>query len=129
MKSTSAGTDYLVPVLSECTAYTGGTTTALACITKYWYKTQATVGGDESWVAVTQVAGSTFTTAALQGMYYFEVVADQLSDGYTHILVTIPDSGGGGTQPIAVLYIPFGLKTQRIPSNMPNWLNPGAANV
>jgi hypothetical protein len=65
----------------------------------------------------------------LQSYIYFEVTADQLDDTYTHISVSIADTGSAGTQPISVTYIPFGLRVQRIPSNMPNWLNPGAANV
>jgi len=129
-KAAGAGADVVVPILYEQTLYTGGTKTALAIISKYWIKDEATLDGDEAWVAVTQTASATLTTTSvLQSFIYFEVMADQLSDGYTHISLDIADTGAAGTQPIAVVYIPFGLKVQRTPSNMPNWLNPGAADV
>jgi hypothetical protein len=129
-KAAGAGADVVVPILYEQTLYTGGTKTALAIISKYWIKNEATLDGDEVWTAVTQTASATLTTTSvLQSYIYFEVMADQLSDGYTHISLDIADTGSAGTQPIAVVYIPFGLKEQRIPSNMQNWLNPGAANA
>lgn len=129
-KAAGAGTDYIIPLLYEHTAYTGGSSTLLAIITKVWYKDEATLDGDETWTAATQTASSTLTWATVNQSYiYFEVMADQLSDGYTHISVDIDDTGAAGTQPIAVVYIPFGLKTQRAPGNLQNWLNPGAANV
>jgi hypothetical protein len=129
-RAAGVGADVVVPILSEHTAYTGGTTTTLATITKFWTKDEAVLDGDEVWTANTQAASATVTFASiLQSYIYFEVTADQLDDTYTHISVSIADTGSAGTQPISVTYIPFGLRVQRIPSNMPNWLNPGAANV
>lgn len=129
-KAAGGGADVVVPILYEETAYTGGTKTALAIITKYWLKDETTLDGDEAWVAASQTASATLTTTSVaQSFIYFEVMADQLSDGYTHISVDIADTGAALTQPIAAVYIPFGLKEQRIPSNMQNWLNPGAADV
>lgn len=129
-KAAGAGADVVVPILYEHTAYTGGTSTLLATITKYWIKDETTLDGDEAWTAVTQTASSTLTTSSvLQSYIYFEVMAEQLSDGYTHISVNIADTGSAGTQPIAVVYIPFGLREQRGLASMPNWLNPGAANA
>ena len=119
--------------LTEHTAYTGGTSADLAIITKYWQKKETALDGDEAWVAVTQVAShantADATSAEAEMIIVFEVRSDQLSDGYTHISMDWTDTGAGGTQPGCILYAPYDLKVQRIPSNMPNWLRPGAANA
>jgi hypothetical protein len=130
-KAVGVGADVIVPLLYEHTASVSGTSTLLASITKSWYKSETTLDGDETWTALAQTASSTLTYATVtqQSYLYFEVRAEQLTDGYTHISVDIADTGAAGTQPIAVTYIKFGLKSQRIPSNLPNCLNPGAANA
>lgn len=124
--------DDAVYTLYEHTAYTGGTSTALATITKYHEKEETALDGDEAWVEKSQSALSTITDATIAENQLIQVVdvrADRLSAGYTHISLDIADTGAGGTQPIAALYVPYDLKTQRKPANMPNWLNPGAANA
>lgn len=119
--------------LIEHTAYTGGTSTNLAIITTYGLKQETTLDGDEAWSVVTQTAAATIvgnaTSAETEQILALDVRSEQLTDTYTHISVDIGDTGAGGTQPIAVLYMPYDLTMQRIPSNMPNWLNPGAANA
>ena len=119
--------------LTEHTAYTSGTTADLACITRYWQKKETTLDGDEAWVEVTQTAShedtADATSAENQMILVIDVRSDQLSDGYTHISLDVDDTGSAGTQPIAVLYVPYDLHVQRKPANMPNWLRPGAANA
>jgi hypothetical protein len=119
--------------LIEHTAYTAGTSTNLAIITTYGLKQETALDGDEAWTVVTQTAAATIvgnaTSAETEQIYALDVRAEQLSDGYTHISLDIGDTGAGGTQPIVCLYFPYDLTMQRIPSNMPNWLNPGAANA
>lgn len=119
--------------LYEHTAYTGGTSTALTAITNYALKQETTLDGDEAWTETAQTKASTLvgnaTSAETQLIIVIDVRADQLTDGYTHISLDCGDTGAGGTQPIAVLYVPYDLKMQRRPNNLPNWLNPGAANA
>ena len=134
-KSIGIANDDVVGTLYECTAYTGGTKTALAIIDKYYTKKEATaLDGDEAWNLIDQttVASTTetdATSAEAEMIIAIDVRADQLSDGYTHIEFDIADTGAGGTQPIACLYIPYDLKIQRVPTNMPSWLRPGTANA
>ena len=131
----AAGTahDDIAVTLYEHTAYTAGTSTALACITRYWQKKETTLDNDEAWVEVTQAAGSTntadITSAEAQMIVVFDVRADQLSDGYTHISMDYADTGSAGTQPGCILYVPYDLKVQRKPANLTSLLNPGTANA
>ncbi len=103
-----------------------GTPRDLNIITDYWVKSETTLDNDEIWVKTTQSAASEITaiagTAELELMLYFEVHEDQLSDGYTHIAVNVPDLGNTDTEQGTVLYIPFDLKVQRIPSNLTSLL-------
>jgi hypothetical protein len=133
-KAAGIANDDVVGTLYEYTAYTGGTTTALAAIDKYWTKKETALDGDEAWTLVDQttVASTTetdITSAEAEMIIAIDVKAADLTDGYTHIGMNIADTGAGGTQPIACLYIPYGLKIQRTPANMPSWLNPGTANA
>ena len=132
VKSASGTTDDLALDLQEVDAY-GGTPRDLDIITNYWTKQETTLDNDEAWVLSTQTAASEITaiagTAEVQMLLYFEVLADQLSDGYTHIACNIPDLGSTDTPLGSIIYIPFGLKTQRKPVNMPNMLRPGVANA
>lgn len=131
-KSASGTTDDMALDLQEVNGY-AGTPRDLDIITDYWTKQETALDNDEAWVLTSQSAASEITaiagTAEVQMFLYFEVMADQLSDGYTHIAVNIPDLGSTDTPLGSVIYIPFGLKTQRTPANMPNLLNPGAANA
>lgn len=123
----SAGTDDIVLTLQEHNASTGGTSQNLAVITSYHYKREAALDNDEAWVEVTQAAGATITLAgatyaSLQAIVLFEVHAPQLSDDFEWVSVNIADPGAGGTIPGTLLYIPHGLKMQREPALMPDWL-------
>ena len=132
LKTASGTTDDLALDLQEVDAY-GGTPRDLDIITNYWMKSETALDNDEAWVLTTQTAASEITaiagTAEVQMLLYFEVLADQLSDGYTHIAVNVPDLGSTDTPTGAILYFPFGLKTQRKPANLTSLLRPGVANA
>ena len=132
-KAAGAHPDDYVVALYEHTAYTGGTSTLLACITRYWQKKETALDGDEAWTEVTQTAASAntadATSAEAQMIIVFDVQASQLSDGYTHISMDYADTGAAGTQPGCILYVPYDLKVQRKPANMTSWLRPGVANA
>ena len=110
-----------------------GTPRDLDIITDYWTKQETALDNDEPWVKTTQTAASEITaiagTAEVQLVLAFAVRAADLSDGYTHIAVNVPDLGNTDTEYGCVLYIKYGLKEQRTPANLPNLLNPGAANA
>lgn len=131
-KSVSGTTDDLACDLQEVDGY-AGTPRDLDIITNYWTKIETALDNDEAWVLTTQTAASEITaintTAEGQTLLYFEVLADQLSDGYTHIAVNIPDLGSTDTPLGGIIYIPFGLKTQRKPTNMTSLLRPYVANA
>lgn len=101
-----------------------GTPRDLDIITDYYIKAGTTVAtGAETWTKVTQAAGSEI--AAIDGsaekeyMLAFEVRSDQLSDGYTHLAVNVPDLGSAGAKFGGIIAIKYGLKVQRAPENMP----------
>lgn len=129
----TAGSDLAVD-LRQHTAYTGGTSADLDIITSYYSKQELALDNDEAWTEATQTAASEITdcgglgtSGELQNLVIIEVTRDQLADGYTHLSLDVPQPGAakyGG-----VLYILWDLNVQRKPSNMPNLLNPGAANV
>jgi len=127
-----ANDDYSIHLV-EHTAYTGGTSTDLACMTRYWQKKETALDGDEAWSEVTQTAShantADATSAEAEMIIVFDVQASQLSDGYTHISMDWTDTGAGGTQPGCILYVPYDLKVQRKPANMTSWLRPGVANA
>lgn len=110
-----------------------GTPRDLDIITQYAVKSETTLDNDEPWAVTTQAAASEITaiagTAEKEMMVYFEVLASQLSDGYTHIALNVPDFGNTDTEYGCVQYIKFGLKAQRIPANLGNLLAPGVANA
>ena len=132
-KTKSGGTtdDFLIDLQEVNGA--GGTPRDLDIITDYWYKQETDLDGDEPWVKVTQSAGSEIAaiagTSETDFMVYFAVRAADLSDGYTHIAVNVPDFGNTDTQYGCVTYIPHNLKVQRAPVNMPSWKTPGTANA
>jgi len=131
-KMANGTTDDLAIDLQEVDAY-NGTPRDLEVITNYWMKQEASLDNDEVWTKYTQTAASEITaiagSAETELMLYFEVNEQQLSDGYTHIAVNVPDLGNTDTEQGCVIYIPFDLKMQRTPANLPNLLRPGAANV
>lgn len=90
-------TDDVAVDLQEHTLYTGGTSADLDIITKYFYRTETTLDGDEAWTAGSQTAASEIAAIAgtqeCQNILVVEVTDDQLSDGYTHISLNTPDFG------------------------------------
>jgi hypothetical protein len=132
VKMANGTTDDIAIDLQEVNGY-AGTPRDLDILTDYWVKGETALDNDEAWVKTTQTAASEITaiagTAEKELLLYFEVRASQLSDGYSHIAVNVPDLGNTDTEQGCVLYIPFGLKVQRIPSNMPSLLRPGVANA
>lgn len=119
----SAGTDTVTLTLNNHTANTGGTTTALAAITDYYYKsTAAALAGTEAWTEVTQAAASTIALAnggivpaANAAIVTFSVEADSLQDGYQWLSVDVSGLTSTNTIPGTILYIPSGLKIMRKP--------------
>ena len=130
----AAGTDGddPVPSLQQHTAYTGGTTSDLATLATIYRKSEATLDNDESWVKTTQAAAALMTavadTAQKQNIFVIHVDAASLDAGYTHISVNEADLSNNAHL-AAAIYIKVGLKEQRTPANLPNLLNPGAANA
>jgi len=131
-KMANGTTDDFACDLQEVDGY-AGTPQDLDIITDYWVKSETLLDNDEAWVKTTQAAASEITaiagTAEKEMLVYFAVRADQLSAGYTHIAVNIPDLGNTDTEYGTIIYIPHGLKTQRAPANMPSLLRPGTSNA
>lgn len=132
VKMANGTTDDLAWDLQEIDG-AGGTPRDLDIITEYYKKTETALDNDEAWVKVTQSAASEVTaiagTAELEMIVAFAVRAEDLSDGYTHIAVNVPDLGNTDTEQGCVLYIPYGLKVQRTPANLPSLKTPGTANA
>jgi len=132
VKAANGTTDDFAIDLQEVDGY-AGTPRDLDIITNYWVKSETALDNDEAWTLTTQTAASEITaiagTAELEMMVAFAVRADQLSDGYTHIAVNVPDLGNTDTEYGCVIYLPYGLKTQRTPANLPSLLRPGVANA
>lgn len=131
--ATAVGTtDDPVPSLQQHTAYTGGTSADLSVMATIYRKSETALDGDEAWVKTTQTEAAIMTAVAAeaekQQLYVFEVDAAMLTDGYTHISMNHANLGTDA-KVCAVLYILRDLKVQRTPANMPNPLNPGAANA
>lgn len=108
-----AGTAAQDPVLTlqQHTASTGGTSTDLEVIDKYWVKSEATLDGDEVWTEVSQTAAATITdpggagtSAESEQLVAINVRADQLTAGNSYISLNIADVGAAA-QLGAVLYI------------------------
>lgn len=127
------GADDITFDLQEHTAYTGGTSRDLDVVTEYYIKAETALDNDESWVKVTQTAASEVTVVGAtygtqQKLVAFYVGADQLSDDCSHVSVNVACTTATA-QLVAVLYFPHDLLSQRAPANLPNLLNPGAANA
>lgn len=123
LAAVSAGTDTLVLDTQEANANTGGTSRDLDVVTRYYYKAEASLDGDETWVEVTQAAASEIsltgaTFAGQQMIVVWTVDAAQLSDGYEWLSVDIADAGSGGTRPGCVLAILHDLSIMRKPANL-----------
>jgi hypothetical protein len=129
----TGGAEDLVLDVQQHTAYTGGTSGDLDVVTSWHIKAETTLDNDESWVEVTQsiasectVVGATY--GAMQKLVAISVNADQLSDGYTHVSL-VATCSTSTAQLGACLYFLHELRAQRKPTNLPNLLRPGAANV
>lgn len=130
--TTGGSTDITDVDLQQHTAYTGGTTADLDVLTYFHYKSEAALDNDEAWVKGTQVAASEITdvgAASQELLLCIEVDARQLSDGYSHVSLDIPDLGTNGTRFCAILYLLHELRYQRKPTKLPNLLRPGAVNA
>ncbi len=127
-------TDDFVFQLQQVNGY-AGTPKDLAIITDYYVKSETALDNDEAWVKTTQAVATNITaiagTAELEMLFAVEVRADQLdrAGGYTHIQANLPDFGSTDAIYGSIIYIPWGLKVQRAPENMPSLLRPGVANA
>jgi hypothetical protein len=119
--TTGASTDITDVDLQQHTASSGGTTADLDIITSYYYKSETTLDGDETWTRATQSAASEITNvgaASEELLLVIEVEASSLSDGYKYISLDIPDLGTNGTRHCAILYFLRDLAVQRTPANL-----------
>jgi hypothetical protein len=130
----TAGDDFSY-ALQQHTAASSGTSADLNAISYYYIKQETALDNDEAWEVFTQTAdddiaeaGAAGTSAEQQQLLVIEVDAAQLSDGYAWISL---NSGGEGSnaQLATAVYILHDLKVQRKPTNLPNLLNPGAADA
>jgi len=132
LKSANGTTDDIAVDLQEING-AGGTPRDLDIITSYYVKSETALDNDEAWAKTTQSAASEITaiagTAELEVMMVIEVHHSQLSDGYTHIALNVPDLGNTDTEYGAVVYIGWGCRVQRAPENMPSLKSPGTANA
>jgi hypothetical protein len=117
---TSGGSTDITDVdLRQHTASTGGTSADLDVIDHYYYRTEATVDGDEVWIRGTQSAASEITdvgAASQELVLVICVEAEQLSDGYTHVSLDIPDLGTNGTRFCTIIPILRDPMVQRAPA-------------
>lgn len=130
--TTGGSTDITDVDLQQHTAYTGGTTADLDVIDHYYYKSEGTLDNDERWAKGTQADASEITNvgaASEELLLVIPVRASQLSDGYTHVSLDIPDLGTNGTRFCAILYVVHGLRYRRAPVRLQNLLRPNAADV
>lgn len=129
----ASGTDDVVFDVQEHTAYTGGTTRDLDVVTEVYVKSETALDNDEAWVRTAQSAASEVTLtgatyAATQKLVAIYVGADQLSSDATHVSL-VASVTTSAVQLSACVYILHDLGYQRSPANLPNLLNPGAANA
>lgn len=134
------GAEDLVFDLQQHTAYTGGTTADLDStgvsttvdVTEFYIKAETALDNDESWVKVTDtgsemtVVGATYGTQ--QKLVAIYVDSTWLADGYPWLSCDVAITTATA-QLLSVLYIKHDLLSQRTPANLPNLLNPGAANA
>lgn len=117
----SSGTDPAF-TFKEATAETSGTSQVMATPPAYFKKkTAATLANTEQWVNVAATYSSGVITLTgeegNQGIYVFDVLAEDLSAGFAYIEVDSSDAGSVA-QLGTVLYAKHGLKAQRAPENL-----------
>lgn len=120
-KGAGTGSDDPVFTLKEHNASSSGTSQNLAVISEYLKKSATTLAGTETWTRTTQTAAATLTLtgeATKQGIYVIEVMAPQLSDGFSYVSIDVADTGSAGAQLGGVLAIPYDLKVARKPANL-----------
>ena len=117
----SSGTDPMF-TFKEATADTSGTSQNMANPPAYFYKkSAATLAGTETWTKVTASYSSGVLTLTgeegNQGIYVFDVLAEDLSAGFSYLEV---DSGDAGSvaQLGGVLFVAHDLLVQRDPANL-----------
>ena len=116
----TAGDDPVITV-REANAASGGTEQDLDVVTKYYYKGDASVSGNETWTEATQAAGDIDLDGTLDaeeaGFVVFTVAASELSDNFTHVTFDVADVGTNA-QLGAALAILHDLNVQRSPANL-----------
>lgn len=135
------GADDFTIDVQQHTAYTGGTTadldstgvTTSTGVTEWFLKAETALDNDESWVKITQseasectIVGATYGTQ--QKIAAIHVGADQLGDGYAWVSINLACTTAT-SQLVSAAYILHDLAVQRVPTNLPNLLRPGAANA
>jgi hypothetical protein len=121
--ATGASTDVLDLDLQEHNAATGGTSQDLDIITKFYYQSEATLDGDETWTEGSQSAASEITNvgaASEETLVVVEVRSEQLSDGFEWVSLNVPDLGTNGTKHVAILNVAHDLMVMRKPTNLAN---------
>lgn len=119
--SSAGSTDILDLDLQEHNAATGGTSQDLDIITKYYYQSETTLDGDETWTEGSQTAASEITnvgTASTEQLVVVEVRAEQLSDDFEWVSLNVPDLGTNGTKWVAILNVAHDLMVMRKPTNL-----------
>lgn len=119
--TTGASTDITDVDLQQHTAASSGTTADLDIVTHFYYKSEASLDGDEVWTRGSQSAASEITdvgAASEELLLVIEVDAASLTDGYEWISLNIPDLGSNGTRHCAILYILRDLEVQRAPASL-----------
>ena len=119
--SAAGSTDITDVDLQQHTAASGGTTADLDVITRYYYKSEATLDNDETWTRGTQAAASEITNvgaASEQLLLVIEVEATSLADGYEWVSLDIPDLGTNGTRFISTIALLRDPLVQRDPRNL-----------
>lgn len=121
--ATGASTDVLDLDLQEHNAASGGTSQDLDVITKYYYQSETTLDGDETWTEGSQSAASEITNvgaASQETLVVVEVRSEQLSDGFEWVSLNVPDLGTNGTKHVAILNVAHDLMVMRKPTNLAN---------
>lgn len=120
-KGLEAGTDDPVLTFKESKDSAGtGKQNFAHGIDHYYQKAAVSLVAATTWTKVTQAAAAAVTLtsqAANQGIYAFEVLASQLTDGFTHLSVDVADAGATA-QLGGILYILHDLEIQRTPANL-----------
>lgn len=124
--TTGGSTDITDIDLQQHTAATGGSPLDLDVIDHYYYVSETALDGDETWLKGTQSAASEITNvgaASEELLLVIPVEAEQLSDGYTHVSINVPDLGTNGTRFVCVIPILRDLTVQRDPRSLAVPLN------